>query len=249
MRISNRVCGFALLLLSLPAIGAAAGPAHLVRDLKTGSDPFDPNYGADFNSYLAVNGRVVFFGFLQPLSDCGLWVAGADGGEERLADLCGGRTIDSNSHLRMDATAGSVAWFEDLSGVLWRTDGTGAGTFALTVRVAGSSSTPRRSSGRTGGRSSSAAAPPLPATRTMRALAQRRNARGHAADPRPQPGLRQLATQGLRGAARPGPLHRQRRALVDRRHRGGHEGAVPASRSVHRQHPRPWGRRLHPRRR
>ena len=135
MRISNRVCGFALLLLSLPAIGAAAGPAHLVRDLKTGSDPFDPNYGADFNSYLAVDGRVVFFGFLQPLSDCGLWVAGADGGAERLADLCGGRTIDSNSHLRMDATAGSVAWFEDLSGVLWRTDGTGAGTYALNVRV------------------------------------------------------------------------------------------------------------------
>src|SRR6476661_9034005 len=122
MRTFNWVCGFMLLLLSLPAIGAAAGPAHLVADLRTGSDPFDPNYGADFNSYLAVDGRVVFFGFLQPFGDCGLWVASAAGGTERLADLCGGRMIDSNSKLRMDATAGSAAWFEDLSGILWRTD-------------------------------------------------------------------------------------------------------------------------------
>jgi ELWxxDGT repeat protein len=135
VRISNGVCGFALLLLSLPATGAAAGPAHLVADLKTGSDPFDPNYGADFNSYLAVNGRVVFLGFLRPFGDCGLWVADAAGGAERLADLCGGRILDSNSKLRMDATAGSRAWFEDLSGVLWRTDGTGAGTYSLGVRV------------------------------------------------------------------------------------------------------------------
>jgi len=135
MRISNGVCGFALLLLSLPAAGAAAGPAHLVADLKTGSDPFDPNSSADFNSYLAVDGRVVFLGFLQPFGDCGLWVASVDGGAERLADLCGGRMIDSNSKLRMDATAGSVAWFEDLSGVLWRTDGTGAGTYSLGVQV------------------------------------------------------------------------------------------------------------------
>jgi ELWxxDGT repeat protein len=126
---------FMILFLVASAAGAAAGPAHLVADLKTGSGPFDPNDGADFNSYLAVNGRVVFFGFLRPLTDCGLWAAGAAGGAERLADLCGGRMIDSNSKLRMDATAGSVAWFEDLSGVLWRTDGTGAGTYPLGVRV------------------------------------------------------------------------------------------------------------------
>src|SRR3954449_1500418 len=124
MRISNGVCGFALLLLSLPAIGAAAGPAHLVADLKTGSDPFDPNYGADFNSYLAVDGRVVFLGFLQPWSDCGLWVAGAAGEAERLVDLCGAAGNLNNSNLRMDATTGSVAWFEDVSGILWRTSGT-----------------------------------------------------------------------------------------------------------------------------
>jgi ELWxxDGT repeat protein len=134
MRISGWVCCFALL-LPLPTIAAAAGPAHLVADLKTGSDPFDLNSGADFNSYLAVDGRVVFLGFLQPFGDCGLWVTSVDGGAERLADLCGGRMIDSNSKLRMDATAGSVAWFEDLSGVLWRTDGTGAGTYPLGVRV------------------------------------------------------------------------------------------------------------------
>jgi ELWxxDGT repeat protein len=132
MRISGWVCCFALLLLPLPAM--AAGPAHLVADLKTGFDPFDFNYGADFNSYLAVDGRVVFFGFLEPWSDCGLWVASASGGAERLADLCGAQSLN-NSDLRMDATTGSVAWFEDVSGILWRTDGTGAGTYALGVRV------------------------------------------------------------------------------------------------------------------
>ena len=132
-----RSFAFVLLSLAVSAPVTAAGPAHLVKDLKTvGFDPFDPNFGADFNSYLPVNGRVVFFGFLQPWSDCGLWVTdGAPGGAERLVDLCAAAPDLLNSKLRMDASAGSVAWFEDVSGILWRTDGTSAGTYPLGVQV------------------------------------------------------------------------------------------------------------------
>jgi ELWxxDGT repeat protein len=124
----------------VPVLGAAAaGPAYLVKDLKTGLDPLIPSdRGAVFYDYTAVNGRVVFFGLLpegpQPLNSvqCGLWATdGGSGGTERLApDFCGVTDPDT-SRLRLLATNGAVAFFSDLSGRLWRTDGTAAGTYPL----------------------------------------------------------------------------------------------------------------------
>jgi ELWxxDGT repeat protein len=126
-----------LLLLAMPA--AAGGPAHLVADLKaTGFDSPDPSSALNFSSYVAVNGRVVFFGFLpeQGSAGCGLWATdGTPGGAERLADLCGGVGDLNNSKLRMLAAGGRVAWFEDVAGGLWRTDGTRAGTYPLGVQL------------------------------------------------------------------------------------------------------------------
>jgi ELWxxDGT repeat protein len=151
MRISGWVCGFALLLLPLPAVGVEAGPAHLVADIKPGLDPFNPEFpGASFGSYTAVNGRVVFFGFLPEGSpflggvQCGLWATdGTAGGTERLTDLCGELPVPYNVTLRMLATSGAVAFFTGTAGELWRTDGTAAGTFPLGgVRVGGEPSDP-----------------------------------------------------------------------------------------------------------
>jgi ELWxxDGT repeat protein len=140
MKIPRWLLALALLLLAAPVLAGAEGPAYLVKDLKTvGVEPLEPGSGADFSSYLTVNGRVIFFGFLHPWSDCGLWVTdGHPGGAERIVNLCGTvTTLDGNSRLRMDASTGSVAWFEDVSGLLWRTDGTSAGTYPLGVQVSG----------------------------------------------------------------------------------------------------------------
>lgn len=131
---------FLLIALLLAAAGAAAaGPAHLVADLKTqGFDPPDSSSPADFSSYLTVDHRVVFFGFLpeQGSPGCGLWATdGTPGSAERLADLCGTAEDLYNSELRMLAAAGPVAWFEDVAGGLWRTNGTRAGTYPLGVQI------------------------------------------------------------------------------------------------------------------
>ncbi len=129
---------FSVLLLLLAPPAAAAGPAHLVADLKAkGFDSPDPSSRPAFISYLAVNGRAVFFGFLpeQGSTGCGLWATdGTPGSAEQLVDLCGAAE-DFNSGPRMLAAAGTVAWFEDVAGALWRTDGTRAGTYPLGVRL------------------------------------------------------------------------------------------------------------------
>jgi hypothetical protein len=80
-----------VLLLALP-VSAATGPAHLVADLDPGLEPFDPSGDhADFNGYVTVGGRVLFFGFLPEGNgfltgtQCGLWtVDPASGAAERL---------------------------------------------------------------------------------------------------------------------------------------------------------------------
>ncbi len=135
----HRVAFATALFLSLAAgLQAAAGPAHLVADLDPGVAAFDPYALPRFSSYTAVAGRVVFFSFLpegDPIlghTQCALWET--DGtGVERLADLCGGtdRLDPAFFQLRVLATTGSVAFFTDPTGALWRTDGTAAGTFPL----------------------------------------------------------------------------------------------------------------------
>ena len=122
--------------LALAAPATAEGPAHLVADLNPGLENSDPAHS--FSSYTAVNGRVVFFGFLPEgipelgQIQCGLWVvdAASGGGVEKLADLC---NDDGDGRLGpwMLATTGAVAFLTDISGRLWRTDGTPAGTFQL----------------------------------------------------------------------------------------------------------------------
>jgi len=133
------------LCLTLCSPAAAEGPAHLVADLNPGLANLTPESTHSFSSYTAVNGRVVFFGLLPEgvpglsQSQCGLWVVdAASGGAERLADLCGGDLGDFRFDLHVLATTGAVAFFTDISGRLWRTDGTAAGTFPLRgVEVAG----------------------------------------------------------------------------------------------------------------
>jgi ELWxxDGT repeat protein len=134
MKISGWVHGLALLLLALPAI--AQGPAHLVADLAPGTAAFDPDDTHIFNSYTAVNGRVIFFAFFPAggspafLSQCGLWeVDVATGAAEILANVCAEDDL-IDVYPRMIAATGAVAFFSDTSGRLWRTDGT-AGTFPL----------------------------------------------------------------------------------------------------------------------
>jgi ELWxxDGT repeat protein len=127
----------AVLLSSLPALGAG-GPAHLVADLDPGTSAFDPTALPRFSSYTAVAGRVIFFSFLpegdpdQRHTQCALWETDGSG-VERLADLCGGTAAIDPAflQLRVLATTGSVAFFTDPSGALWRTDATAAGTFPL----------------------------------------------------------------------------------------------------------------------
>src|SRR4051812_41461391 len=132
-----------VLLLALP-VSAATGPAHLVADLDPGLEPFDPSDHADFNGYVTVGGRVLFFGFLPEgngFSQCGLWtVDPLSGAAERLADLC----PDGEGAARVPphwlATGGALGYLSDADGRLWRTDGTAAGTFTLgAVQVGGDS--------------------------------------------------------------------------------------------------------------
>ena len=129
----------AALLLVPPAL-MAADPAYLVKDLKTGVDPFDPAFPhPSFYGYAAVGGgRVIFFGQLPEGSvfsgqpQCGLWSTdGTAAGTFRLADLCERLDELDELQIRRVASNGAVAFVSDAGGRLWRTDGTAAGTFPL----------------------------------------------------------------------------------------------------------------------
>jgi ELWxxDGT repeat protein len=129
---------FLILLAALP-MAAAADPAHLVKDIKTGLDPFDSSFPQpSFYGYTALKNRVVFFGLLpegpfygaQP--QCGLWSTdGTPGGTTRLIDLCTRLEDLDELQIRMLATDGRVAFLTDAGGRLWRTDGTEPGTLPL----------------------------------------------------------------------------------------------------------------------
>ena len=106
------------LLLPLPAAGfpaLAAEPAHLVADLSPGLEPFDPSDNhPDFNGYVTVGGRVLFFGFLPEgygfvsRIQCGLWTVDlASGAAERLAPVCSDVESSTGSRLRW-LTAGAL---------------------------------------------------------------------------------------------------------------------------------------------
>jgi len=124
-----------LFLLCLPA--SAAGPAHLVKDVRPGLDSFDPDLSESaFHGYAPTTGGVVFFsrqapgGSLDSL-ECGLWVTDGAGRAERLADLCATDSTLAPTGLYMLGSSGSVALLTNAAGRLWRTDGTAAGTYLL----------------------------------------------------------------------------------------------------------------------
>ena len=121
-------------LCGVPVLSAASGPAHLVADLKPGFAPLDET-GATFDSYTAVNGRVIFLatleGDVQP--QCSLWTTdGTAAGTSWLAGLCD--DVEPNDYTPQAGiwvTTGSMAFFTDYFGRFWRTDGTAEGTFRL----------------------------------------------------------------------------------------------------------------------
>src|SRR6185312_3622751 len=142
-------------LCGVPVLSAASGPAHLVADLKPGFAPLDET-GATFDSYTAVNGRVIFLatleGDVQP--QCSLWTTdGTAAGTSWLAGLCD--DVEPNDYTPQAGiwvTTGSMAFFSDVHRPLlgpdgrtiffegcteaygrepWRSDGTPEGTVLL----------------------------------------------------------------------------------------------------------------------
>jgi ELWxxDGT repeat protein len=110
------------------------GPAHLAADLKPGFAPLDET-GATFDSYTAVNGRVIFLATLEGdvKPQCSLWTTdGTAAGTSWLAGLCD--DVEPNDYTPQAGiwvTTGSMAFFTDYFGRFWRTDGTAEGTFRL----------------------------------------------------------------------------------------------------------------------
>ena len=140
MRLPLRIVS--VLLLAFPVAAVATASPYLVKDLKTGLDPSGSSFPRpSFYGYAALQNRVVFFGLLpeEIFSDsgqpqCWLWSSdGTPGGTTRLIDLCA--QLEDPDELRfgfqMVASNGAVAFFADLGSRLWRTDGTGPGTYPL----------------------------------------------------------------------------------------------------------------------
>jgi len=113
------------LLVSVPfAVRAqTAGP---VLDI----DPGVPGLGASASPRsLTVVGGKLFFTADEPSSGRELWVTdGTAAGTEMLADICPG---DCSSDPVLFGSLGGVLLFADNTSLLWRSDGTRAGTFAL----------------------------------------------------------------------------------------------------------------------
>ncbi|HEV7507851.1 MAG TPA: ELWxxDGT repeat protein [Thermoanaerobaculia bacterium] len=140
---------FVAALLSLcvvvPAVPAAAEPAHLVADLNPGIVPGSVDDFTSFHSFTRLGDRVVFLGYLSTDVQCGLWVTdGTAAGTERLADLCAESLtpFESSFRVKILGVAGPLAFVLDSAARLWRTDGTAAGTFPLgaTLSLAGGES-------------------------------------------------------------------------------------------------------------
>jgi ELWxxDGT repeat protein len=132
-----RCCLLAALLslcFSVPALSAAAEPAHLVADLNPGTVPWSVNDFTQFRSFTRLGDRVVFLSYFSTDVECGLWVTdGTAAGTGRLADLCAGSPTPFETSFRVQilGAAGPLAFVLDGAARLWRTDGTAAGTFPL----------------------------------------------------------------------------------------------------------------------
>jgi ELWxxDGT repeat protein len=133
---------FVAALLSLcvvvPAVPAAAEPAHLVADLNPGIVPWSSEGSSFFHAFTPLGERVVFLSDLGHDVQCGLWATdGTAASIERLADLCAEslNPFDSAFQAQILGANGRLAFVLDSKRRLWRTDGTAAGTFPLGATV------------------------------------------------------------------------------------------------------------------
>ncbi len=103
-----RCCFLAALLglcLSVPAVSAEAGPAHLVADLNPGTVPWSSDNSSFFHAFTRLGDRVVFLSNLANDVQCGLWATdGTAGGIERLADLTSWPRMATSSSPRSTAS-------------------------------------------------------------------------------------------------------------------------------------------------